>query len=83
MEVTIATVLWTVWQESKRRTFQGNSKEAMAIVDIVVSKRALRAAKCKEFQGYEAMTIMQSWDVVLKEDVNFAVLFHGVLLWIF
>lgn len=47
------------------RMFQGESKEATFIMDLIVSKTTLWAARCKEFYRYDAESIMRSWHAVL------------------
>lgn len=52
--------LWAIWLERNRQTFQGESKEATFIIDLIVSKITLWAARCKELHGYDAESIMRS-----------------------
>lgn len=62
-------VFWVIWLKRNCRPFEGINTQDMAIVNIVISNITQRAANCKEFQGYDAKTIMRSWEMIWKEEL--------------
>lgn len=52
-------VLWVIWLERNRHTFQGTNTQDIEIVDVV-SKITQWATSCKEFNDYDPEAIMRS-----------------------
>lgn len=64
--MTLMAVFWTIWIERHCHTFQGIQNHDNWVVDIIFSKVALWASRCKEFQGNDVDSIVWSWNTVLK-----------------